>query len=59
MADRAIGWEPASDVIRIGRSFVIRHVAGCAGRTRQIEDPIGMAIVALQLGMGAGQRKSN
>lgn len=53
VADRAICGEPAGDVIRIAGSFVIRHVAGCTGRTRQIKVPVGMTIGALQLGVRA------
>ena len=57
VANRAVGGKSARRMIRIGRSVVVLHVARRARRARQIS--AGMAIAALQLGVRAGERKSN
>ena len=59
VADRAVCREPGRRMIRIGRSVVVLHVARRARRARQVVVPVGVAIGALQLGMRAGQWKSD
>lgn len=49
VANRAVCGEPSRGMIRIGRRFVILHMARGACRAGEIEVSVGMAIAALQL----------
>ena len=59
MAHRALRRNSRGHVVRIGRLLVVREVARGAIRTGQVEIPVLVALIALQIGVSPGQWKSN
>jgi len=59
VAHRALRRNSRGHVVRIGRLLVVREVARGAIRTGQVEIPVLVALIALQIGVSPGQWKSN
>lgn len=48
---------PGRQMVRVRRGAIVLQVTGDAGSTRKVEIAPGVALVALQLGVAAGERK--
>ena len=59
MAHLALLWHAGRNVIRIRSALVVLQMAGHACGAGEIEISVGMALIALQLGVPAGQRETH